>query len=194
MQRPKLELPINQPVTAEFIFDEPVTGSSQYGPYYMYALQVGNTEYSFFSPADLHEKLKLFRKGDKVTLTKLAAQRGNKLITVYDAVKLANGKHNGNGKLPVNDRALNSGLNGNGKDPSAPSTAYATAADNAAKTTAETDSVPPQEQPDDGLYAIMAKCYRQAFQLQSELSGMIDPEKIAVTLFIARSRNPFPAL
>jgi len=37
-QRTKLELPINRPVEIELLYDEPVTGKSQYGQYYMYAV------------------------------------------------------------------------------------------------------------------------------------------------------------
>ena len=34
MERPKLELEVNQPKTIKLLFDEAIIGESQYGPYY----------------------------------------------------------------------------------------------------------------------------------------------------------------
>jgi hypothetical protein len=82
--RTKLELPINQPVTIELLYGEPVTGKSQYGEYFLYAVKVDEVEYSFFPTFEVHEKLKNLKKGDKAKILKLAAQRGSKLITTYD--------------------------------------------------------------------------------------------------------------
>ena len=40
----------------------------------------------------------------------------------------------------------------------------------------------------DKYYSIMLKSYKDSFQLQEELGGMVDIEKVAITLFIARSK------
>ena len=82
--RQKLELQINSPVTVELLFDDAITGTSTYGPYYMYAVSVEGKEFSFFAPEEVYSQLKPLKKGDKATITKLAAQRGNKLVTAYD--------------------------------------------------------------------------------------------------------------
>src|ERR1035437_5078422 len=82
--REKLELQINTPTTIELLFETPITGKSTYGHYAMYGIILDGREYSYFPPEDVHEKLKELHKGDKVIITKLAAQRGNKLVTAYD--------------------------------------------------------------------------------------------------------------
>jgi hypothetical protein len=89
--RKKLEIPINEPVIIELLFDEPITGSSKYGPYFMYAVKIEEEEYSFFPTVDVHEKLKELKKGDKARILKLAAQRGSKLVTTFD-VQVENNK------------------------------------------------------------------------------------------------------
>lgn len=40
----------------------------------------------------------------------------------------------------------------------------------------------------DNLYKILLQSYKDAIELQKELNGMIDIEKAAITLFIARSK------
>lgn len=40
----------------------------------------------------------------------------------------------------------------------------------------------------DKYYNIMLKSYKDSFRLQEELGGMVDIEKIAITLFISRSK------
>ena len=83
--RLKLELEINQPTHIKLLFDEPIIGDSQYGKYYLYAICNGNNkEYSFFAPTEVHEALKRCKKGDVVSITKIASQKGKKLVTTYD--------------------------------------------------------------------------------------------------------------
>lgn len=83
-QRNKLELQVNHPTEIELLYDEPVTGRSQYGPYYMYAVNSQGIEYTYFAPEEVHAELRQLRKGNRATITKLATQRGNKLISTYD--------------------------------------------------------------------------------------------------------------
>lgn len=86
MDRKKLELELNKPTNLELLYDDPVVGSSQYGSYYLYAVRNGDstTEYSYFAPPEVHDQLKGLRKGRKVTITKLAEQKGSKIITKYE--------------------------------------------------------------------------------------------------------------
>jgi len=82
--RPKLELEINQPTHIKLLFDEPIVGESQYGKYYLYAVSNGSDkEYSLFAHNTVHEVLKDHGKGTEAIITKLAAQRGKKLVTTY---------------------------------------------------------------------------------------------------------------
>lgn len=158
-QRSKLELPVNQPITIELLFDEPISGTSKYGSYYMYAVIAEGKEYSFFPPEEIHEQLKPLKKGDKAVITKLAAQRGNKLVTALDVkIESKQSLKQNNDFAQQEEESINKG-------------------DNASSKT------------NDNLYNIMLHCYQDALELQKELNGLADPEKIAVTLFIARSKN-----
>lgn len=92
---------MNQPASLELLFEEPVIGNSTYGEYYLYAVRQGNNEeYNFFAPEELHEQMKGLHKGNKVEITKLAEQKGSKIITKYDFKVISNG--NGK-KVPDND-------------------------------------------------------------------------------------------
>ena len=89
MERKKLELEINQPKVLELLFDSPFEGSSRYGDYFLYAVKNGNGgEFSFFAPQEVHEKMKEMKKGDKVEVTKIAEQKGKKLVHNYLVKKL----------------------------------------------------------------------------------------------------------
>ena len=62
-----------------------MVGNSKYGEYYLYAVKNGsNIEYSFFAPAEVNEQIKSLRKGDRFEITKLAEQKGAKILTKYD--------------------------------------------------------------------------------------------------------------
>ena len=156
--RNKLELPINQPVNVELLYDEPVIGDNQYGQYYLYAVKNNGGEYSFFAPLEVHNELKHLRRGETATITKLAAQRGKKLITTYDVVSKSINK-----EKPV--------------------------------TTQDDSSIPEEvvtdKKPTDKYFEIMLSSYRDALLIQEELNGMVDVTRIAITLFIARSKMPY---
>jgi hypothetical protein len=145
--RKKLDLKLNQPAVLEMLFETPVVGNSSYGQYYLYAVKQGNNEeYNFFAPEELHEQMKELHKGNKVEITKLAEQKGSKIITKYD-IKIIS---NGNGKK-VSDT--------------------------------ETKTVPR-----DNYFDIMLASYLDALRIQESLNGILDVNKIAVCLFIARSK------
>lgn len=152
-ERRKLELQLNKPTEIELLYDEPVVGSSQYGEYYLYAVKSDDNEYAFFAPDDVHQELQSLRRGDKAVITKLAAQRGTKLVTKY-----------------VVDKSKIEGR--------------------VEEETPVVENVKDDEHyQTDKLYDIMRNCYQDAFRMQSELNGMVDIEKIAITLFIARSNK-----
>jgi hypothetical protein len=157
-QRTKLELPVNQPVTLQLLFDNPLTGENRYGPYYLYAFVDPSTdeEYSFFAPSpDVHEQLSHFNAGDNVTLLKSAKQNGRKILTEY-SVTPANG---GPLKSFLHDAPP---VNGNGK---ATPTVH------------------------DAFFQILESCYADAIRLQERFNGMVDVNRLAITLFIARSKT-----
>jgi len=70
------------------LYDEPMIGQSRYGEYYLYAVKNGtDTEYSFFAPAEVNDHIKSLRKGDRFEITKLAEQKGTKIVTSYKIEK-----------------------------------------------------------------------------------------------------------
>ena len=92
-ERRKLELPLNQKVDVELLFDDPITGRNQYGDFFMYALKSGEEEFTFFAPDEVHKSLQSLRKGDRAKIIKVAEQKGNKLVTHFQVIT---------DKLPVN--------------------------------------------------------------------------------------------
>jgi hypothetical protein len=67
------------------LFDEPITGQSKFGTYCMYILRDSSgEEVLFFAPEEVNEQLKQLRKGDRFEITKLAEQKGTKIVTKYD--------------------------------------------------------------------------------------------------------------
>lgn len=79
----------------KMLFDQPIIGESQYGKYFLYAVRNGDgNEYSLFAPEEVHEKLKDLKQGEEAVLTKLAAQRGKKLVTTYDVKVVGNKSEN----------------------------------------------------------------------------------------------------
>ncbi len=154
--RQKLELEINKPVQVQLLYDECVSGQNQFGPYFLYAIKSNNQEYSYFANETVHEQLKNLKAGDVATITKLAAQRGNKLITKYVV------ENNSVASQEIKPTPEEMG---------------------------QSDDIEEIQNQTDNLYSIMLNCYKDAFQIQKYLNGMVDIEKIAITLFIARSRK-----
>ena len=92
MERKKLELPINQTLNLQLLFDEPIQGESQYGKYFMYGVKNGSEEFNFFAPLKVHEALKNKTRGTRFQLTKTAQQKGKKLVQDFEIKFLNNGK------------------------------------------------------------------------------------------------------
>ncbi|MBK8944096.1 MAG: hypothetical protein IPM32_02390 [Ignavibacteriae bacterium] len=152
----KLELEINKPVTIELLYDEPVTGRSEFGNYNMYAVSVNGNEYSYFAPDEVHKELSYLRKGAKATITKVAQQKGSKLVTKCI--------------VDIFNRVPKSNIVSIGE--------------------AIKDILPTEvEDEPDEFFHIMKRSYSDALKINSDLNGMADPAKIAITLFIARSKT-----
>lgn len=84
-ERKKLELELNKTVSLELLFDEPITGQSRYGSYWMYTLkEKSGEEVLYFAPEEVNEQIKSLRKGDRFEITKHAEQKGTKIITRFD--------------------------------------------------------------------------------------------------------------
>lgn len=67
------------------MFDEPITGQSRYGPYWMYTLKNSlGEEVLYFAPEEVNEQIKNLRKGDRFEIIKLGEQKGAKIITRFE--------------------------------------------------------------------------------------------------------------
>ena len=65
-----------------------MVGQSRFGEYYLYAVKNGtDQEYSFFAPAEVNEQIKTLKKGERFEITKLAEQKGTKIVTSYKVEK-----------------------------------------------------------------------------------------------------------
>lgn len=158
-QRKKLELELNEPRELMLLYDNPKTGTSNYGDWQLFALVDPNTgiEYSFFSPSDtVTQQLSHFNAGDKVRLIKTAKQVGKKVVTDY-SVTSANGG-------PLKSHLNEVPTNGNGK----------------------AAAIPMDPNPDP-MFALLEECYGQAMELAKKYNG-IEISKAAITLFISKSK------
>lgn len=168
--RQKLDLELNTPVTLQLLFDQPLMGENRYGPYYLYAFSDDDgNEFSFFAPnAKTHMELSQFKAGERVTLLKNAKQSGKKVVTDISVlpatVPMAAPTTNGNGR---NGDATQTPVNGNGKVTPA----------------VQTFTV------HDAFFQILESCYADAIRLQERFNGMVDVNRLAITLFIARSKT-----
>lgn len=172
--RSKLELSINKPVTVELLFDEPIKGESQYGNYSMYALSVKGVEYSYFAPDEVHTELFKLKKGDIATITKLAEQRGNKVVTTYKVETPSKVKTKAE-FVSIGD-AINEILPDTSQEdhllPNNPS---------------KTDKTHVEK---DAYYKILKQSYADALEINSSLNGITaDVARLCITLFIARSKT-----
>jgi hypothetical protein len=73
------------------LFSDPIVSENKYGFYYLYAVKNGEQEYSFFAPLSVHEQLRDKSKGTKFQITKIATQKGKKLVTDFEVKFLDNG-------------------------------------------------------------------------------------------------------
>ncbi len=174
--RPKLNIPLNNMIIIELLFDEPVTGKNQYGNYYLYAVKKNDQEYSYFATADVHESLKNCKKGDRVGITKLASRRGGKFHLQY-MVNL----------YPDDETANVADVVKKVADSMDMDKALHKKSDKQEISVDENAAIPNLT---DFFYDVLLKSYQDALKMQKELNQNIDPEKAAVTLFIARSKIP----
>jgi len=153
MNKPKLDLQVNQPATIKLLMDKPVTGSNAFGDWYLFGVSYEGQEYSFFATEDVAKftEENNLRKGDSIKVTKTIIKIGKKNQTSYQLEIVNKGQQshpasNGNGQVATN---------GNG-------------------------------QADD--YKVMHDCLAQGIKLQQDLGSVIDVNRIAITLFITRTK------
>ena len=92
--RPKLELGLNEEASVKLLRDKPATGSSNYGPYFLYSIRHDGVEKSWFAPEELHAAIaeRGLKAGDEFAIRKVAVQDGKKLSSKLELVLSSNGK------------------------------------------------------------------------------------------------------
>ncbi len=178
-QRTKLELELNSPITLQLIFDKPIIGENRYGPYYLYAFSDDDQEYSYFAPPEVHTKLSEFKAGDHVELLKTARQVGKKVVTTIE-VRTVDIE-----PLPPIVSPLQAKSNGQSA-----TNAVATLPVNGKGNGSGSVSIANP----DALFMAMLVSFEDALRIQEKLNGMVDVNRIAITLFIARSKTNGSAL
>lgn len=158
-QRPKLEIQVNTSTEIELLYDDAIIGRNEYGDYFLYAVKSKGQEYSLFAHPEVHQALSKLSKGDRAIITKLVSQRGSRYIVRWDV-------------QPVKQTEIDNSI------------------DTDDLITGKINEQSHDEIPSlkDNLYMILRSSYIDALELQKELNGMIDIEKAAITLFIARSK------
>ncbi len=78
---PKLELKLNESVRVKLLRDKAYEGQSNYGPYFLYTVQVEGADQSFFAPEEIHAQIQAhgLKAGSEFLLKKVAAQNGKKI-------------------------------------------------------------------------------------------------------------------
>ncbi|HEY9165849.1 MAG TPA: hypothetical protein VIS48_06775 [Candidatus Kryptonia bacterium] len=96
---PKLDPELNMEVTDKLLRDKPHIGESSFGKYYLYNVEKGGFEKSFFAPIEIHEVLQAnkLKAGSEFKLKKIMDQSKPKLeLALVAASSTGNGNHTPN--------------------------------------------------------------------------------------------------
>jgi len=162
MNKPKLDLQVNIPATIKLLMDKPVTGSNAYGNWYLFGVEYEGEEYSFFATEEVAKfaEENNLRKGDSIKVTKTFVKVGKKNQTSYQLEIVSKGQQSD----PASNGTGQSVVNGN---------------------THINGNANGQFVED---YNVMHDCLAQGIKLQQDLGSVIDVNRIAITLFITRTK------
>ena len=108
--KPKLELQVNVATKIKILQDEPATGTSSYGPWWLYNVEIDGQEHSFFAPEPVVKFIEdnQLKKGDEISILKTLVKNGKKNVPDFKIEIVAEHKEsvvekmspptNGNGK------------------------------------------------------------------------------------------------
>lgn len=161
-QRPKLDFPINTPIEIELLYDDAIVGKNDYGDYFLYAIKSYGQEFSLFAHPEVHHELSKLSKGNRAIITKIVSQRGSRYVVKWDVQPIKQAA------MQVNNQSDDNLQQEDDKEENSDNNSFNLK---------------------DHLYSILRSSYQDAIELQKELNGMIDIEKAAITLFIARSKS-----
>jgi len=197
MGKEKLELQVNIPTTVKLLQTNPATGENSYGKWWLYNVECGGTEYSYFAPEKVVNILNENNvvQDDEVVITKKLIKSGKKNITDYEVhiletthadIPATNGRSNGyqkvvettqNGHMSVSSANgegnghINSNgcTNGNGKTNGNGNGQVVNSAQGLSKD-----------------YPVMLQCMTEAMMLRDELGHDVDVNKLGITLFLRK--------
>lgn len=89
----QLNVEFNKNYDIRLMYDQCKTGTSQYGPWYLYSVEVNNESLGLFADPALHNILKNYRKGDNLTIRRNKSDSG----VNWDVKRITNG----NGSAPA---------------------------------------------------------------------------------------------
>jgi hypothetical protein len=76
METKQLKIPTNGSAVVEFMFDQPKTGTNNYGQWNLYGLKKDGEDVSLFATDLLHSKLQYYKTGDVVEIAKNETEQG----------------------------------------------------------------------------------------------------------------------
>ena len=159
MNKPKLDLQVNIPTTIKLLMDKPITGSNAYGNWYLFGVEHEGQEYSFFATEDVAK----FAEENKL-------RKGDSLKVTKTFIKVGK-KNQTSYQLEIVSKGQQSHPATNG---------------NAQPVTNGNGHSNGNGQAED--YKIMHDCLAQGIKLQQDLGSVIDVNRIAITLFITRTK------
>lgn len=98
--RKKLDLPLNQPITAKILKEKPYEGENRYGKYFLWSFEIDGEDTVYFPDKETHEKLIALslKVGDVIVLTRTVTQQNGKKVvsqvTVDVILRSSNGHSN----------------------------------------------------------------------------------------------------
>jgi len=69
-QNETLKISANTDTLVEFLYDEPKTGTNNYGQWFLYGVKNEGKEKGIFATQALHNKIQYYRRGDRVNIRK----------------------------------------------------------------------------------------------------------------------------
>ena len=173
MAKDKLELQVNIPTKIKLLQADPATGINSYGEWFLYNVECGELEYSYFAPEKVVQILKANNVGkDQVVITKKLVKVGKKNVTDYEVNVLENNTPVQTNNFTNGRTNVASNGNSNGHSMVATNGVHQNAVDTAPAISRD--------------YKMMLQCMTDAMMIRDELGHDVDVNKLGITLFLRK--------
>lgn len=165
--KPKLELQVNVPQKIKLLLDQPATGTSQYGDWWLYNVLSNEQELSFFAPESVVKFIteNSLKRNSELEITKQIIKNGKKNVTDYKISIV-------NKEAEEEDRKVHTEPTGK------------------AKVSSTDNGVPESNQTQNSNeYKKMLYSMKEAVLIRNELGADVDINKIGITLFIQKCKD-----